>query len=442
MDARRFLNVDNPFNSTSRAMNGLLIGHDAARGDPLDTTWLAESDGRRVPSAEPELHPMLDGEPIHVTARLARDVYANAIVDTININDFGSDASVKAVTKSFEYESFDPIEKDEIRSVITGFTGNLTYPSAPLLPSRVPLMLSCLTRSDDKEVQCRGNVLSRVPPCLKDVRSIFINRCDAGFRHFGIENLEKASNIVMDVYPKTVLHVPPLKRLRSFSFTTPLKFSRSSDIISGLGNVPMLKSLSIQAGIQQIDGFDGLERLEKLDLSRNRLTSLMGIGNHPLLKKLDISNNLLNVIDGIEHLDSIKEINASNNALGHYNDKMERSGKVLSVMKNLEKLDVSHSSITNDLFRQDPPGFEKLKVLNAKHNFIREVSTITRFPSLEVLDLRENNMKVDWYSDGWNLLHMKKLKRVRFRGNIGLHDKTLETCRKLKEMRPDMVVTC
>ncbi len=464
MDARRLVNEENPFNSTSRAVTAAMIKHGAARGDPLDTTWLVESDGHRVPSVEPDLWPLMKDEPVHVTPRLARDVYTNAMVNEISFDDIANHPGVQAIYQSYVYGSFGydssgpektAAELTSIRETMHELNEAFRIPDRVMSPLQSRKMTSCMNFRSKGEMKATVDChdwrdIARIPRCFAPAREVNVDKCSMpSFRHFGIENLPSARSIKFNsVRMKNMPDFPSLPNLRSLRIAEAATnrwvgqqvnwFSE----IRGLDNLKNLTELEIYgSGASDIKGIDVLPRLKKLTVSsRPGLLSINTIGKHPFLEELDLDNNRLRVVRGIEHLSSLKKVSLAHNDLGRdiYNEWLNTRWS-LAHLENLTELDIGWNRITEEFFNVS--GFGKLKKLWAPQNFIRNVNAFARLPELEYLDLRGNSGNILDQDGVEKLAGMEKLKHVRFK-EYRLTDLQRMLCRDLKRMRPDMVVGC
>lgn len=88
------------------------------------------------------------------------------------------------------------------------------------------------------------------------------------------------------------------------------------NMIETLHNLPKsLKRLSASANhIQDCTGLGNMPLLEELNLSRNQIEIISGMGT-PSLKQLDFSFNKIRIVGGLDKCKNLEIVNLSNNEL-------------------------------------------------------------------------------------------------------------------------------
>ena len=104
---------------------------------------------------------------------------------------------------------------------------------------------------------------------------------------------------------------------------------------------------------------NGLEDLQTLDLSNNRITTIENLDNLENLRTLDLTGNMIGEISGIEKLKSLSVLGLANN-----------------LVEDISGLDNLHS----------------LCVLNLSRNSIEEIKGLEELEKLKHLDLSKNSI--------------------------------------------------
>ena len=148
--------------------------------------------------------------------------------------------------------------------------------------------------------------------------------------------------------------------------------------------------------------------LEKLDLSRNKLTSLKGIENCEYLLVLDARNNRLESISGLDELKELTELNLAENYLRSFEISknafprlsfLDLSGNELGAWPEsarnlvmLEILKLGYNGI-EELNGNPPEYISLLRSLSLKGNKLRELPDwLCHFPLLVELDVSSNKL--------------------------------------------------
>ena len=157
--------------------------------------------------------------------------------------------------------------------------------------------------------------------------------------------------------------------------------------------------------------FSNLE-LKYLDLSFNRIISLLGFEKFKLLEELNLSNNYIGdeQLNHLTYLTKLKSINLSNNNL-----RSEEVKNIIYKIKTLQKINLANNNIeqlifekSNGLIELDLDNnkisflsfncksgnkFEFLMYLSANENRIQNVEGINNLINLEYLSLSVNEIR-------------------------------------------------
>ncbi|CEL93479.1 unnamed protein product [Vitrella brassicaformis CCMP3155] len=132
----------------------------------------------------------------------------------------------------------------------------------------------------------------------------------------------------------------------------------STNAMEKLGNLKMerLKRANVSGNqIASLEGFEGHEAIEVLNLSKNKLINCQGIGNLPALKELFMSENEIKSLEGLQELPSLDLWDLSGNKL----DTLDGFGGAASITTLLLK--ENQVSTVKE--------FEKLRVLPKLRKF-------------------------------------------------------------------------
>lgn len=140
------------------------------------------------------------------------------------------------------------------------------------------------------------------------------------------------------------------------------------------------------------NGFKGLSHLRTLKLSRNQLQKfkLHTFEHVPLVEELLLNNNHIETIeDGTLLLPNLKRLDLSHNKL------KELSNSIFQICKNLEYLDLRSNHIT--LIRRSIYSLNKLQYLNMDNNHISDVyfRALVRLHSLQHLSIENNKQSLN-----------------------------------------------
>ena len=127
--------------------------------------------------------------------------------------------------------------------------------------------------------------------------------------------------------------------------------------------LPNLRRLDLSSnGLDRVsEEFDGLEKLEFLDLASNNLSNISNLRNMPELRELLVNNNNLRKFVGLEGCTNIQILNLKANEISH--------------------------------FEEEIPALENLKMLNLQNNRLatmEEIEKLKDYALLETLVLSFN----------------------------------------------------
>ncbi len=162
-------------------------------------------------------------------------------------------------------------------------------------------------------------------------------------------------------------------------------------------------ALSLEAGIEEIPNFQGLETLTILHLANNKIVRIENLELLSSLQSLHLSENKIRKIENLEKLSSLSELDLYGNEI----EKIENLEKLNSLttlilfanqiakIENLEKL---NSLTTLILFANKIAKIENLEKLNSLitlmlyGNKIEKIENLEKLSSLTVLDLSGNKI--------------------------------------------------
>ena len=173
-------------------------------------------------------------------------------------------------------------------------------------------------------------------------------------------------------------------------------------------------------------------QLKYLDLSFNRIISLLGFEKFKSLEELNLSNNYIgdDQLVYLNNLYKLKNLNLSNN-----NIKSEEIKNTIYNLKLLQKINIANNNLTQIYFEKTNNlieleldanklitlqfgdedisynNFDYLMYLSANENKIQNISTINNLKNLEYLSLSSNEIKQI------NIYELKKLKFLQLKSN-------------------------
>ena len=172
-------------------------------------------------------------------------------------------------------------------------------------------------------------------------------------------------------------------------------------------------------------------QIKFMDLSYNRLISLIGFEKFKLLEELNLSNNYIgdDQLNYLISLSNLKSLNLSNNNL-----KNEEIKKIIYSIKSLQKVNLSNNNLEQLIFDKsnglieleldnnklgylsfktnNNKSFEYLMYLSANENKLQAIDNINNLVNLEYLSLSVNELKQI------NLSKLTKLKYLQLKSNL------------------------
>ena len=130
-------------------------------------------------------------------------------------------------------------------------------------------------------------------------------------------------------------------------------------------------------------------QLKFLDLSFNRIISLIGFEKFKLLEELNLSNNYIgdDQLKYLSSLSKLKTLNISNNNL-----KNEEIKNIIYSINSLQKINISNNNIEQLIFNKSK-GLIELELDNNKLNYLSFNSNDKSFEYLMYLSVNENKLK-------------------------------------------------
>ncbi|GAA0875437.1 hypothetical protein GCM10009118_18460 [Wandonia haliotis] len=132
-------------------------------------------------------------------------------------------------------------------------------------------------------------------------------------------------------------------------------------------------------GISTLSPITKLKKLEHLNISNNRLTSLIGLNKLTSLRFAHLNNNEISRVEFLTDLLNLKELNLSNNRI----DKVE----FLSALHSIQTLDLHHNSIKD--LRPIRNIIERIGISNDKWeiNTLNIANNPLEYPSMNFVDI-------------------------------------------------------
>lgn len=195
------------------------------------------------------------------------------------------------------------------------------------------------------------------------------------------------------------------KELRELSFFTTDSFEFKHDIISKLKKLKKLNLsgiIHIESGCNNVNSFqvDQVSNLkvEEIYLSSNYISNVDHLNHLPNLKVLDLSHNNIESFFQDNVIPTLEILNLSYNRI---------QGISISGFSRLKRLNLSHNFINEmSTITWDDKEYPNLKMLNLSKNLISKIETISRFSSLEILNLSFNNI-----TDLIPIIELRKLRK-------------------------------
>ena len=172
-------------------------------------------------------------------------------------------------------------------------------------------------------------------------------------------------------------------------------------------------------------------QIKFLDLSFNRIISLIGFDKFKKLEELNLSNNYIGdeQLNYLSSLSKLKSLNLSNNNL-----KNEEIKKIIYSINSLQKINLSNNNIEQLIFDKsnglieieldnnklkylnfninNKGSFEYLMYLSANENKLRTIDNINNLVNLEYLSLSVNEL------NQINIENLTKLKYLQLKTNL------------------------
>lgn len=118
-----------------------------------------------------------------------------------------------------------------------------------------------------------------------------------------------------------------------------------------------------------------LSALEMLDVSYNRISSLLPLENLTFLSYLDVSNNNISSLEGIQNLKELTFLCAAHNRIEDLSP--------LSSLSKLEQLDIGYNAFTTLAL----PSLPAIRSLSVAGNAIKQLGALTAYSTLKELDI-------------------------------------------------------
>ncbi len=167
------------------------------------------------------------------------------------------------------------------------------------------------------------------------------------------------------------LHIASLTKLQNLYLSNSALTS-----LPDLSALTFLNSVTLYAGLQNIDAFANSNMLTQFRLNSSGSLSLPENINWPLLQTLQLSNTGLDSIDLLSSFSNLEELDVSGNNLDDIS--------VLTSMTSLERLNLSRNNISDISSLAD---FSRLTELRLSNNPITDLSVLQEKDKLRVLDI-------------------------------------------------------
>lgn len=170
---------------------------------------------------------------------------------------------------------------------------------------------------------------------------------------------------------------------------------------AGIGAFANVERLAVaNHAITSVQELEALGKLEDLDLSDNRLTSVTGIADLPL-KQLDLSNNPIVSLTEIEAPKTLQTLRINGAKIG--------SLAGLPRFTELRSLELSGNSLESLAFDGTAPS---IRSLNVRQGPMKTTAGLEAFPNLEVLSIGDEIRLVE------GLERCAKLERIELHGPV------------------------
>ena len=213
--------------------------------------------------------------------------------------------------------------------------------------------------------------------CQLNIHSILFNRCKINSIENlkNINNLKKITIIDSDIKGIDILADTELEYLSIMNSENVLL----SDIIK----IKNLRELYYKSNIKtdnDLISLEGLSKLTILNLSDNNIKSIENIGFLKDLISIDLSTNKLESIDGLKNNTKLKYVYLQKNNIKDITS--------IKLNKNIKYLIASHNNFSEIDFIEN---FNDIELLNLKDNPIKIVPNLLNLKNLNIKDL-----KIDW----------------------------------------------
>ncbi|XP_062507960.1 protein phosphatase 1 regulatory subunit 7-like isoform X2 [Corticium candelabrum] len=201
-----------------------------------------------------------------------------------------------------------------------------------------------------------------------------------------IEGLDCCTDVrELKLYSNNIHRIENLDKLKQLC-QLKLQHNKIKTIESGLQCLQKLKLLRLDYNcLTRLNHGElaGCSNLTHLDLSNNFLEAVEGLGSLIHLEELRLSNNKLIILPPLKHCTKLEDLDLSENPLSVMPQ--------LNFLQSLKRLRVERTGITS----LKPFGhLKKLQELHTAHNSISKFEEISaQFPSLEILDVRHNQLE-------------------------------------------------
>jgi len=193
----------------------------------------------------------------------------------------------------------------------------------------------------------------------------------------GVQNLSKLNELTI-----AGTQLEDISALAELPALTILEL-RECELASGwavLSHLPRLEKLNLSFNkIPNLNEFPALPSLEVLNLSTSELESTEGLKRFPILNQIDLSGNFIEKLSDFQKLTLLSDANVSSNKLSHLNE--------LQNLKALSSVNAGYNEIDNI---QGLTSLPALTYVYLEGNHIEDLSPLKGKAQLEYLNLGEN----------------------------------------------------
>ncbi|GMM39047.1 hypothetical protein DASC09_063860 [Saccharomycopsis crataegensis] len=182
-----------------------------------------------------------------------------------------------------------------------------------------------------------------------------------------------------------------------------LSDNKISSVVTGFSHLPKLIELNLHNNeLDSLKGLDDISSLIKLDVSRNKISSIIPL-NCPKLVNLNLEGNKLTSLNGLEILLSITKLNVKQNNISDISD--------LS-LHSLREFDISHNPVSNLRHLADFPALRSLDLCGVPVKNFENLGDIGKLRNLKSLSLFENEIPaVENFSLNYSLRSATKIEK-------------------------------